>query len=62
MSLRPPPPKKFPSVARRFIILSYRESVSMLSQITLKIMFPRMPNIIFHGISAGKIKCHLLEI
>ena len=31
----------------------------MLPQNILKIMYPRLAKIAFHGISAVKIKCHL---
>ena len=51
--------QKFPSVARKicFGLLGGLGACSL--RYTLKIMFPRLAKIAFHGISAVKIKCHL---
>ena len=53
------PPKNFPNVARKILFWPSRGSGGMFPQKILKIMYPRLAKIAYHGISAVKIKCHL---
>ena len=52
-------PKNFPSVASKILFWPSRGFRGHAPQKILKIMYPRLAKIAFHGISAVKIKCHL---